>query len=60
MVRHDWSIEAVRTCTTCEGTGKTTPLPAGPGQTPCSLCKGTGEERKRLTFVDLAAELRTL
>ena len=70
MVKHDWSIEAVRTCTTCEGTGKNPPpTPSGPGQTSylqaprpfeCPTCGGAKEERKRFTLVDLAAELRTL
>lgn len=70
MVKHDWSIIAVRTCITCDGTGKNPPAaPPGPGQqlysqgprpTECPTCAGNGEEQKRYTVAELAAELRSL
>lgn len=70
MVTHDWYIEAVRTCTTCEGTGKNQrPVPSGPGQqsyaqapgpVECPTCGGKKEERKRYTLAELAKELRSL
>jgi DnaJ-class molecular chaperone len=70
MVKHDWYIEAVRTCTTCEGTGKNhRPALSGPGQTEylqgpppveCPKCEGKTVEQKRYTLPELAAELKSL
>ena len=69
MMKHEWSIEAVRACVACEGTGRRpASLPASaqdpatlaPRSIECLTCGGAGEERKRFTLVDLAAELRTL
>jgi hypothetical protein len=69
-VKHDWYIEAFRTCTTCDGTGKNPrPAPSGPGQqsyaqgpgpVECPTCGKTGLERKRYTLPELAAELKPL
>jgi DnaJ-class molecular chaperone len=66
--QHDWGIEKVRTCATCDGTGRNPrPTSSGPGQTSyaqsappleCPTCGGKGEERKRITLVELAAELK--
>ena len=70
MVTHDWYIDALRTCTTCEGTGKNPrPAPSGPGQreylqapppVECPKCGGEKVERKRYTLPELAAELKSL
>lgn len=70
MTKHDWSVELVRACVTCDGSGMSPRTPSsGPGQASyaqspgpleCPTCGGRKEERKRLTLVDLAAKPNTL
>jgi DnaJ-class molecular chaperone len=70
MVKHDWTIIAVRTCTVCDGTGKNPPAARsgqgqqsysqGPRPTECPTCGGEGKEKKPYTLAELAAELRSL
>jgi hypothetical protein len=65
----DWTIELVRTCHACKGTGKSQPPPRGPeqgqverssGPRPfeCEICKGSRLERKSVSLEDLKQMLK--
>jgi DnaJ-class molecular chaperone len=61
-----WSFEAWRVCTQCKGTGEEPKKPPKAGvsywrsASRCTKCDGQKRETRTFTFVQLAAELKSV